>query len=181
MNSELNKIAGGVISALLVIFGSQAVIEMSSSSHGEHEVVGYELPKPDAGGEGGGSGGHGGEAAEAPAAFDAAKVAEMVASADAAAGEKLTKKCKACHTFDNGGANKVGPHLWGVYERAKGGVDGFGYSDALKGKGGNWDAESLVHFLHKPKEFIPGTKMVFAGFKDNKDLADIVAYLETLK
>lgn len=183
MNSELNKIAGGVLSALLIIFGSQALIEMSSESHGEHEVVGYQLPKPEADGESAGSGEHGGEAAagEAPAGFDAAKVAGLVASADAAAGEKLTKKCKACHSLDNGGPNKVGPHLWGVAGRKKGSAEGFSYSEAMTQKGGDWDTESLVHFLHKPKEFVPGTKMVFAGFKSEKDLANIVAYLETLK
>lgn len=179
---ELNKIAGAVLAALLIIVGSKTFIEIATTPHsgGEHEVVGYVLPKPDgeAGSDGHGAAGGAGEAAEA---FDAAKVAELVGAADAAKGEKLFKKCTACHTSDKDGANKVGPALWGVAGRAKASHEGFGYSDAMKAKGGDWDNESLAHFLHKPKEFIEGTKMVFAGFSDNNDVANIVAYLNTLK
>ncbi|MEQ8823519.1 MAG: cytochrome c family protein [Filomicrobium sp.] len=183
MNSELNKIAGAVLSALLVIFGTKTAIEQANLPHGdygEHKVVGYTLPKPDAdGGEGDAAGD--GAAKPEPAAFDAAKIAEAVASADAAAGEKLMRKCKACHTYEKDGANKVGPALWGIDGRAKAAVEGYKYSEALAQKGGEWTAEALVAFLHKPKEYVPGTKMVFAGFKSEKDLANIVAYLQTLK
>ncbi|MCH9806114.1 MAG: cytochrome c family protein [Alphaproteobacteria bacterium] len=179
---ELNKIAGGVIAALLVIVGTKTIIETSNSGHGghgDHAAVGYVLPKPEADGDGHGKSAKAG--APAAAAFDATKVAALVGAADVASGEKLFKKCKACHTADKGGANKVGPNLFGVVDRAKGGVDGFGYSDALKAKGGVWDAEALVAFLHKPKEYIPGTKMVFKGFKKDAELADITAYLASLK
>jgi len=179
---ELNKIAGAVLAALLIIVGSTTFIDIATAPDhggGEHEVVGYELPKPDAAAA---SGDHAtaGEAA-APAAFDAATVAGLVAAASAEKGAKLFKKCTACHTGEQGGANKVGPYLWGVAGRAKGSVDGFGYSEDLKAKGGNWDNEALVAFLHKPKAYIDGTKMIFGGFSADSDLADIVAYLNTLK
>lgn len=196
---ELNKIAGAVLAAVLIIVASRTFIEIATAPHGggEHAVVGFELPKPagDAGGEhaekageGGASAEHvaaaGGEAATAgaPAAgFDATKVASLVGSASAEKGAKLFNKCKACHTNDQGGADKVGPHLWGVVGRPKGAVESFKYSEAMKAKGGNWDNEALAHFLHKPKEYVEGTKMIFSGFPSDADIADMVAYLNTLK
>ncbi|KUO53879.1 MAG: hypothetical protein APF80_16950 [Alphaproteobacteria bacterium BRH_c36] len=182
---ELNKIAGAVLAALLIIVASRTFIEIATAPHGggEHAVVGYELPKPtgDAGGENAAAGGDS-TAAGAPAAgFDAAKVASLVDSASAEKGAKLFSKCKACHTNEQGGANKVGPHLWGVVGRPKGAVEDFKYSEAMKAKGGNWDNEALAHFLHKPKEYMEGTKMIFSGFSSDADVADMVAYLNTLK
>lgn len=179
---ELNKIAGAVLAAVLIIVASTTFIDMATNPHGSghDEIVGYQLPKP--GGDAGAQK-HGdkGGAAPAPEGFDAVKVAAMVESADAAKGTKLFNKCKACHTVDQGGANKVGPALWGISGRAKGASEGYAYSDAMKAKGGNWDNEALAAFLHKPKEYINGTKMVFAGFKKTSDVANIIAYLNTLK
>ena len=101
----------------------------------------------------------------------------LLASADAVAGEKLAKKCTACHVFDAGGANKVGPALWGIVNKAKGSADGFAYSAALAGFGGIWDYQSLNAFLAKPKAYIDGTKMNFAGLKKPEDRANMIAYL----
>ena len=104
----------------------------------------------------------------------------LLASADLAAGEKLAKKCTACHVFEAGGANKVGPALWGIVNSAKASVDGFAYSAALAGFGGAWDYESLNAFLAKPKAYITGTKMNFAGLKKPEDRANMVAWLRTM-
>lgn len=106
----------------------------------------------------------------------------MLASADVAAGEKDTKKCAACHDFTKGGPNKVGPNLFGVVERPKGSHDGFSYSDAMKSFSDpkTWTYTSLNHFLHKPSEYIKGTKMNFAGLKKASDRANVIAYLRTL-
>ena len=101
----------------------------------------------------------------------------MLADADIAAGQKVAKKCTACHVFAAGGANKVGPVLWGVVNTAKGAVDGFSYSAALAGFGGVWDYQSLNAFLAKPKAYISGTKMNFAGLKKPQDRANMIAYL----
>jgi len=107
-------------------------------------------------------------------------VLALLANADVAAGEKLAKKCTACHVFEAGGQNKVGPVLWNVVNADKGGVDGFGYSTALAEFGGAWDYTSLNAFLYKPKAYISGTKMNFAGLKKQKDRANMIAYLRSL-
>lgn len=104
----------------------------------------------------------------------------LLASADAAAGEKAAKKCGACHSFDEGGANKVGPALWDIVNRTIGGHDGFGYSDTLAGHGGAWDYEALDGFLADPKGWAPGTKMNFAGVKKPEERADLIAYMRSL-
>lgn len=106
----------------------------------------------------------------------------LLASADVASGQKIAKKCAACHSFDKGGPNKVGPNLFGVVMAAKGHVDGFAYSDALltSGENDNWTYTSLNHFLKKPKDYAPGTKMNFAGIKKASQRADLVAYLRSL-
>jgi len=121
------------------------------------------------------------EGADKPAAKEAVEVDVMtlLAAADAGKGEKLFGKCKACHTPEKGGKDKVGPNLWDIVGRAKASGD-FAFSDALKGKGGEWTFQDLDHFLKKPKEFVPGTKMGFAGLKKPDQRADMLVYLRSL-
>lgn len=116
--------------------------------------------------------------AEAPA--PAPDIATLLAAADAEAGAKVARKCSACHTFDKGGANRVGPNLWNIVDRPMGSHEGYNYSSAMAGESGNWTYEKLNHFLASPKDFVPGTKMTFAGIKDDKDRTDLIAYLRTL-
>ncbi len=105
--------------------------------------------------------------------------AAMVASADAGKGEKLFRRCQACHKLEDG-ANGVGPHLYGVVGRDIAGVDGFNYSDALKGIDGSWTLDQLSAWIENPREFAPGNRMGFAGLKDEQDRADLMAYLQTI-
>ena len=102
-----------------------------------------------------------------------------VADGDAAKGEKVFKKCKACHTIENGGKNKVGPNLYGVVDREAGQVDGFNYSKAMMESGVVWNEENLDKYLTKPKDFIPKSKMAFAGIKKESQRQDLIAYLKT--
>lgn len=104
----------------------------------------------------------------------------LLSSADIQAGMKLAKKCTACHEFSEDGKNKTGPMLWNIVDAGKGEKDGFQYSDALVGMGGQWDYESLNAFLYKPKAYIKGTKMNFTGLKKPSDRANMIAYLRSL-
>ncbi len=105
-------------------------------------------------------------------------VSALLASADIAKGQKLFKKCAACHTFDNGGAHKVGPNLWNIVDRKQGGVADFGgYSKAIAAVDANWTYEDLNEFLAKPKAYLKGTAMNFGGFKKVSDRANIIGFL----
>ena len=105
----------------------------------------------------------------------------MAASAqDAAKGEKVFRKCKACHQVGDGAKNKTGPLLNGIVGREAGTIEGFKYSKALKeaASGGLiWTEEELAAYLTKPKDYMPGTKMSFAGLKKEDDRANVIAYL----
>ncbi len=164
---ELNKIAGAALSALLVIFGTKALLDVVYKEP-KLEKVAYALPMtaPVAG------------AADA-GGFDFKQIAGLMPKANAEAGQDSFKKCAACHTPEKGGQNRVGPNLWGVVGRPVG-VGSFGYSDSMKGKGGTWGWEQLATYLYDPRAAIPGNKMAFAGVKDAADLADILAYLRKL-
>lgn len=107
-------------------------------------------------------------------------ILHLIASADVARGEKLSKACAACHSFDNGGPNKVGPNLWGTFGSPKAAHGGFAYSSAMAGKGGAWGYLEMNQFLWKPKKYIAGTKMNYNGIKKPEDRAAMIAWLRTL-
>ncbi len=104
----------------------------------------------------------------------------LIAAADIERGRKLSKACAACHTFDKGGANRTGPNLYNIVNRPHASMDGYAYSDALMATGRVWDYQSLNKLLWKPKKYIPGTKMNYAGMKKPTDRAAIIAWMRTL-
>lgn len=174
---ELTKIVGGVLAALLLIFVPKTAIDIARQGHGSHGPVvgGYTLPA--ASGESAAAEG----APAAPAAFDPAQVVAALATAKPENAAGTFKKCQACHTADKAAASKAGPNLWDVVGRPHGTrADFSGYSDAMKKKGGDWNYADLASFIHSPKAFLPGTKMIFNGVSDPADLADLIAYLRTL-
>ena len=101
----------------------------------------------------------------------------LFASTSAAEGAKIFKKCTACHSVKEGGANKIGPALWGVLGRTAGSFPDYKYSKAMAAHGKNWSFEEMNGFLIKPKDWIKGTKMSFAGLKNAKDRAAVILYM----
>ena len=101
----------------------------------------------------------------------------LFASTNAKDGEKVFKKCAACHSIAQGGGNKIGPALWGVLGRNAGSVSDYKYSKAIIAYGKPWSFDEMNGFLTKPKEWIKGTKMSFAGLKKPKDRASVILYM----
>ena len=101
----------------------------------------------------------------------------LFASTSVADGEKVFKKCAACHSITQAGGNKIGPALWGVLGRKAGSISDYKYSKAMVAHGKPWSFEEMYGFLIKPKEWIKGTKMSFAGLKNAKDRAAIILYM----
>lgn len=171
----VTKAAGALIGSLLfLLLASWFASTLYHVGPAGHAAEGEEIPQAyRIAVEDSGEGADGGEA-EAEVDF-----AALMAAADAAAGEKVFGKCKACHKLD--GSNGTGPHLDGVVGRPVASVEGFNYSDGMKAHGGNWDAEALQQFLLDPKGATPGTKMAFAGLKKPEDRANLIAYLQTVQ
>lgn len=168
---EYNKLIGAFLGTVFVVF-SVGIISDSifAAPHPEKEGFIIEAAEPEAAG---------GEAAPAEE-----PIAVRLASADAAAGQAIEKKCSACHTIESGGANKVGPNLWGIVNRPIASHEGFAYSGAMKefSQGGSvvWDYDHLDHFLASPKGLVKGTAMGFAGLKNPTERANLIAFLRTL-
>jgi cytochrome c2 len=98
------------------------------------------------------------------------------AAADTAPGQTIFNRCKICHSLD-AGKNMVGPSLHGIFGRKAGTSDNFTYSEAMKSSGIVWDDDALTKYLRNPQEVVPGAKMAFPGLKDDKQIADLLAYL----
>ena len=108
---------------------------------------------------------------------ESGNIMALFASTSAAEGAKVFKKCAACHSIKEGGANKIGPALWGVLGRKAGSVPNYKYSKAIAAYGKNWSFEEMNGFLIKPKDWIKGTKMSFAGLKNAKERAAVILYM----
>ena len=109
--------------------------------------------------------------------FSFEPIENLLINASIESGEKIFKKCSTCHNYSKDGKSKVGPNLWNIINAPKGKVAGFAYSSALIEFGGTWSYEELNKFLLKPKEYIKGTKMNFAGLKKVNDRADLIGWL----
>lgn len=160
---EWNKVAGALILSLLIFMGVTLLSDEIFEGQ-EAVLVGV------AGAEG-----------SAPDAVvineTESNIMAMIFDANVVAGERSFRKCQQCHTANEGGADKIGPNLFGVVGRPVAGGAGFAYSGAMTGKGGTWSYEDLDAFLAKPSKAVPGTKMSFPGIKKEDERANVIAYL----
>lgn len=165
MGDRFNTVAGWALFAGIIALGG-AIVSSKIFHEERPEKMGYAIEGVEAEGDGAAAAGPG--------------LNTLLASADVAAGEKVFAKCAACHTANSGGANGIGPNLFGTVGEGVGtGHGGFAFSEALKSKGGTWTFEQLDHWLKSPREFAPGTKMTFAGLGNPVDRANLIAWLNT--
>ena len=110
---------------------------------------------------------------------EAVDIKALLAMGDVAHGEKVFKKCSACHMIAADGKNKIGPNLWGVIGRTAGAIDGYNYSKAMTAYAKEWTFEEMNSYLIKPQAYIKGTKMAFAGLRKEKDRASVILYMNS--
>lgn len=167
---DFNNILASIIIALILFFVIGVVGNyLIKLDHDEDQVTAYNIEIPE-----------GSDETNAKTSVDS-KIAEvikpMLASASLEKGEKIFKKCASCHNNEKGSKSKIGPNLWDIINRPKASIIGFAYSKVLADYGGKWTFEELNKFLHKPKNFIEGTKMNFAGLKNIEDRANLLLWL----
>ncbi len=166
---EINKFVGALLATVLAVLALGMIADYIFEPEAG-EQPGYVIAVADSGSA---------AEAEAPVEEKTVPLPTMLANADLANGEKQMGKCKACHTWDKGGPDRVGPNLWGVIGRQPGSHGDFNYSGAMAefGQGKTWDFDMLNVYLHNPKDEVPGNKMSFAGIKKDQARADVIAFL----
>ncbi len=167
-----NKVAGALLAIFLVVLGLSTLAESLFHTEGP-ETPAYPVDL----------------AALQPAAPEEEEdtgppdFGVLLAGADISAGERVARRCASCHTFEEGGADGTGPHLWGVIGRDVAEVDGFNYSQAMReyAEGGTeWMYQNMYSYLESPRNYVPGTAMSFAGLRDQTDRINIIAYMRSL-
>ena len=165
---ELNKIIAAVLMTVLMVIGinklADSIFHVENPKISAYKVEGVELAS----------------STEITAKIKKVvqlDIKEILALGDATHGEKVFKKCSACHIVAKGGKNLIGPALYGVVGRATASIPDYAYSSALKAHGKNWSFEELNAFLLKPRSYIKGTKMAYAGLRKDKDRASVILYL----
>ncbi|ACJ00764.1 c-type cytochrome [Rhodospirillum centenum] len=189
--SDLNRIMMAVLGAILLAmmcgFIADQIVKPKQLAENAYKVTLPETAAAPAESTPGATASGTGAADAAPAAAGGQEaggpepIAPLLAAADPQAGQKASRPCLACHTFEKGGPTRVGPNLWNIVNASHAHMEGFAYSDAMKAlQGKPWDYEALNRFLADPRGTVPGTKMIFAGIKNQKDRADLIAWLRTL-
>ena len=170
MNSfELNKILGAILGTCLILLALNIAAGAVFAPQ-KPAKPGFDIAVKE-------SGEQGAAAAKEPEQ----PIETLLAKASVEKGQSAAKQCQACHTFEKGGPNRVGPNLWNIVGSQRGEArGGFNFSAAMKGKGGTWTFDELNKFLANPRSYIPGTAMTFAGLSKPDQRADVIDYLHTL-
>ena len=165
---ELNKIIGAILLVALLVIGigkvSNLVFKINKPEKSNYKVE-LDVESAEIKGD------------KEPVQREIVDIAALLSTGDLAHGEKVFKKCSACHSIKSGGGNKIGPALYNVVGRKVGVLDDYKYSKALAEYEKNWSFEELNGFLLKPKDWIKGTKMAYAGLRKEKDRASVILYL----
>ena len=165
---ELNKIIGAILLVARLVIGigkvSNLVFKVNKPEKSNYKVE-LDVETAETKGD------------EEPVQREIVDIAALLSTGDLAHGEKVFKKCSACHSIKSGGGNKIGPALYNVVGRKVGVLDDYKYSKALAKYEKNWSFEELNGFLLKPKDWIKGTKMAYAGLRKEKDRASVILYL----
>ena len=165
---ELNKIIGAILLVALLVIGigkvSNLVFKVNKPEKSNYKVE-LDVETAETKGD------------EEPVQREIVDIAALLSTGDLAHGEKVFKKCSACHSIKSGGGNKIGPALYNVVGRKVAVLDDYKYSKALAEYNKNWSFEELNGFLLKPKDWIKGTKMAYAGLRKEKDRASVILYL----
>ena len=166
---ELNKIIGAVLLTALIIIGigkfTDILFHVEKPKESAYKVEGLEVASTTASGQ------------EAAKVVEAVDIKALLAMGDLAHGEKVFKKCTACHMIAAGGKNMIGPNLWSVIGRQAGVVSDYKYSKAMVAYGKEWTFEEMNSYLIKPQAYVKGTKMAFAGLRKEKDRASVILYM----
>ena len=168
---ELNKIIGAILMTALIVIGinkvSDVIFHVDKPKESAYKVEGVELASTSS------------QTSAQVKEVVQIDIKEVLAMGNIAHGEKVFKKCSACHIVAKGGKNKIGPALYGIVGKASAISEGYSYSKALKAHGKSWGFEELNAYLLKPQSYIKGTKMAFAGLRKDKDRASVILYLNS--
>ena len=169
---EINKIIGAVLLTALIIIGigkfTDMLFHVEKPKESAYKIEGLEVASTDTPSSG----------AETKV-VEAVDINALLAMGDLGHGEKVFKKCTACHQIASDGKNMIGPNLWGVIGRTAGSVSSYKYSKAMIAYGKEWSFEEMNSYLIKPQAYIKGTKMAFAGLRKEKDRASVILYMNS--
>ena len=164
----MNKIIVSIIFAIILVLGinkiADVIFYVEKPTQSAYKIATVSTETSD-------------KTSSANSSSESGDIMKLLASANVTDGEKVFKKCAACHSIAKGGSNKIGPALWGVLGRKAGSVADYKYSKALISHGKSWSFEEMNGFLIKPKEWIKGSKMAFAGLKKETDRAAVIRYM----
>ena len=167
---EINKIIAAVLLTALIIIGigkfTDVLFHVEKPKESAYKIEGLEVAATNASTSG-----------EEVKVVEAIDIKALLAMGDLAHGEKVFKKCTACHQIEAGGKNMIGPNLWGVIGRTSGSISDYKYSKAMIAHGKVWSFEEMNSYLIKPQAHIKGTKMAFAGLRKEKDRASVILFM----
>jgi cytochrome c len=167
---ELNKVIAAVLMTALIVIGinklGDSIFHVEKPKQSAYKVEGVELASSTA-------------IKASPKEVVQLNIKEILALGDTTHGEKVFKKCSACHMIASGGKNMIGPNLWSVIGRTAGSVSDYKYSKAMVAYGKEWTFEEMNSYLIKPRAYVKGTKMAFAGLRKEKDRASVILYMNS--